>query len=82
MTDLGVVPKPRFTSASPAYDGAGGLSAVTMQPRRTARCTAARPSFLRHTVPGIAVEPDPRAGSCEDKAGGVVPAGLFFLGLH
>jgi len=35
------------------------------------------PLMLRHAVPKIAAEPDPRAGSCRIKAGGVVPAGLF-----
>ena len=40
-------PKPRFTSAMPAYDGSGDHSAITAKPMRTVKCTAARSSFAQ-----------------------------------
>ena len=73
-------PKPRFTSARPAYDGSGDHSAITVEPSRTAKCTAARSSFAQAPSAENRNGTGPASRQLQEKAGGVAPAG-FSLGL-
>jgi hypothetical protein len=70
-------PKPRFTSAMPAYDGSGDHSAITVEPRRTAKCTAARSSFAQAPSAENRNGTGPASRQLQDRADGVTPAGLF-----
>ena len=63
-------PKPRFTSAMPAYDGSGDHSAITVEPRRTAKCTAARSSFAQAPSAENRNGTGPASRQLQEKAGG------------